>query len=337
MDRPGLVVALEVSRRLLIGTVRVAGGSGAVVGAASSVDSGLVRGRRGPGDGRRGRLDPDHSSGGGGSGSSGRGVVGAVADQLRAVGVGAVSAVGVASVGAPVLAGDRSGVWVERAGGGALPDMVGGGGPQARQARAAGPGAVGRPDPARRVDRSADRSGDAGGHVAAAGAGAIGAVGGGDHRGGAEAAGRGPGPFGAVRAARPVGAGPDVRGGRPAYRHPPDTRSTEPPAAGDRAVRMPVPMVSRVVRLGRAEDGTDVVVDPCDPWHAAFQGATRSGKSALTYTLLAGVAHHADVLVCGVDPSGVLLAPLGQWPGCGVDRHRHRRPHQRRRRAERAC
>ena len=72
-----------------------------------------------------------------------------------------------------------------------------------------------------------------------------------------------------------------------------------------------------VVVLGRGEDGTDVLVDVADPWHLAVQGATRSGKSALSYTLLGSLAHRADVLVCGVDPSGILLGPWLHGRGAG--------------------
>ena len=71
------------------------------------------------------------------------------------------------------------------------------------------------------------------------------------------------------------------------------------------------------VVLGRAEDGTDVVVDVADPWHLAVQGATRSGKSALSYTLLGALARRAAVLVCGIDPSGILLGPWREGRGAG--------------------
>ncbi|WP_460444660.1 FtsK/SpoIIIE domain-containing protein [Angustibacter aerolatus] len=67
--------------------------------------------------------------------------------------------------------------------------------------------------------------------------------------------------------------------------------------------------------LGAARVGADVVLDVFDPWHIGIQGATRSGKSALSYTLLSALAYRADVLVCGVDPSGILLAPWKTGPG----------------------
>jgi hypothetical protein len=72
------------------------------------------------------------------------------------------------------------------------------------------------------------------------------------------------------------------------------------------------------VVVGRWDDGTDLVVDvPGDAWHVAVQGATRSGKSALCYTLLGGYAARPDVLVCGLDPSGILLSPWRTGRGAG--------------------
>lgn len=77
----------------------------------------------------------------------------------------------------------------------------------------------------------------------------------------------------------------------------------------------PVPSPAGEVIAGRAQDGTDVAVSVFQPWHMAIQGATRSGKSALCYGLLGGLASRSDVLVCGLDPSGILLAPFA--PGRG--------------------
>lgn len=74
----------------------------------------------------------------------------------------------------------------------------------------------------------------------------------------------------------------------------------------------PVPVV-----LGRGEDGRDVVFNPADAWHVALQGATRSGKSALSYTLLGALAARPEVVVCGVDPSGILLGPWTSGRGSG--------------------
>lgn len=70
------------------------------------------------------------------------------------------------------------------------------------------------------------------------------------------------------------------------------------------------------VTIGVEETGEPVVLDLRDAWHLAIQGATRSGKSALCYGLLGSLPGSASVKVCGVDPSGVLLAP---WRGMGHD------------------
>ncbi|MGL5857878.1 MAG: FtsK/SpoIIIE domain-containing protein [Angustibacter sp.] len=71
------------------------------------------------------------------------------------------------------------------------------------------------------------------------------------------------------------------------------------------------------VTVGRAEDGHPVAIDPVAAWHVAVQGATRSGKSALCYGLLGSLAHRPDVLICGVDPSGILLGPHQGGRGAG--------------------
>lgn len=80
------------------------------------------------------------------------------------------------------------------------------------------------------------------------------------------------------------------------------------------------------VRVGRAEDG-DVIWHYDNAWHTAIQGATRSGKSALMYTLLSGLAGKASARVVGVDPSGVLLGPWkakGEpWIACGTANMAH--------------
>lgn len=62
--------------------------------------------------------------------------------------------------------------------------------------------------------------------------------------------------------------------------------------------------------LGRDEYGHDVTLNPYATAHAGMQGATRSGKSSTCYTLLAALAHRPDVIVGGVDPSGLLLGPF---------------------------
>jgi hypothetical protein len=48
--------------------------------------------------------------------------------------------------------------------------------------------------------------------------------------------------------------------------------------------------------------------------HVVVQGATRSGKSAWTYSLLAQLAAHPHVEVAGIDPTGLLLRPFGAHP-----------------------
>lgn len=66
----------------------------------------------------------------------------------------------------------------------------------------------------------------------------------------------------------------------------------------------------RAVILGRDEYGRPVALNPYATAHAGMQGATRSGKSSGCYTFLADLAHRADVIVTGVDPSGLLLGPF---------------------------
>lgn len=67
--------------------------------------------------------------------------------------------------------------------------------------------------------------------------------------------------------------------------------------------------------LGRAEDGSNVVLPWLERGHMVLQGATGSGKSTAAYALLAGVAGCPDVQVAGVDPSGVLFKPWAGYPG----------------------
>lgn len=67
--------------------------------------------------------------------------------------------------------------------------------------------------------------------------------------------------------------------------------------------------------VGVDKSGRRVVLDVVAPWHFAVQGATRSGKSVFLYVLLGMLARRLDVMVCGCDPSGVLLAPWGSHSG----------------------
>lgn len=69
------------------------------------------------------------------------------------------------------------------------------------------------------------------------------------------------------------------------------------------------------VRVGRHEDGSDVVVDLQEATHVAIQGMTRSGKSCFSYSLLSGLAHATAVEVVGCDPTAILLGPWVGRPG----------------------
>lgn len=71
------------------------------------------------------------------------------------------------------------------------------------------------------------------------------------------------------------------------------------------------------IRLGRVEDGTDLVLDLTSPWHLAIQGMSRSGKSTVMYDLLAVLAPVRAVTVAGVDPTGILLYPWRDHPNSG--------------------
>jgi S-DNA-T family DNA segregation ATPase FtsK/SpoIIIE len=78
----------------------------------------------------------------------------------------------------------------------------------------------------------------------------------------------------------------------------------------DVAVSLPQrPALAGPVLLARDEQGRDLLAEPAALPHLAVQGQTRSGKSAWTYSLLAQVSHRPDVLVAGVDPTGLLLRP----------------------------
>jgi hypothetical protein len=66
---------------------------------------------------------------------------------------------------------------------------------------------------------------------------------------------------------------------------------------------------TRVV-VGRCDDGSEAVIDLADAAHIAVQGMTRSGKSALLYTILGQVFASESVHISGIDPNQVLLGPL---------------------------
>lgn len=75
--------------------------------------------------------------------------------------------------------------------------------------------------------------------------------------------------------------------------------------------------------LARDEDAQDVTADPAELPHLVVQGQTGSGKSTWLYALLGQLAHRPDVLIAGVDPSGLLLRPFAGtrhagWQVCGL-------------------
>lgn len=67
--------------------------------------------------------------------------------------------------------------------------------------------------------------------------------------------------------------------------------------------------------IGRDEHGQPVTLQAAGTPHIAMQGATRSGKSVASYTVLGDLAHRPNVIVCGVDPSGILLDPFARGRG----------------------
>ena len=86
-----------------------------------------------------------------------------------------------------------------------------------------------------------------------------------------------------------------------------------------------LPEVRQMTQLwiARTEDGDDIVCRPDDLPHLITQGKTRSGKSAWCYSMLSQVAHRDDVLVAGVDASGLLLRPFtgtrhAAWQAVGL-------------------
>lgn len=77
------------------------------------------------------------------------------------------------------------------------------------------------------------------------------------------------------------------------------------------------------VLLGLGEDGIPVVEDWHRGAHTIIQGVTRSGKSVLTYGLLAQVADDPAALITGCDPTGLLWRPFAgsrhaDWQVSGV-------------------
>lgn len=75
---------------------------------------------------------------------------------------------------------------------------------------------------------------------------------------------------------------------------------------------------SIIVDLGRLEDGSNFQLNLTAASHIGIQGATRSGKSVLTYLLLSGLTRYSEVTVTGIDPTGLLFngfkfAPRPEW------------------------
>ncbi|MFC5994300.1 FtsK/SpoIIIE domain-containing protein [Pseudonocardia hispaniensis] len=66
--------------------------------------------------------------------------------------------------------------------------------------------------------------------------------------------------------------------------------------------------------FGIDEHAATVTVPLDELTHLTVQGATRSGKSAWTYSLLAQLAARPHVDIAGIDPTGLLLRPFGPHP-----------------------
>lgn len=73
--------------------------------------------------------------------------------------------------------------------------------------------------------------------------------------------------------------------------------------------------LSTKITIGRCDDGTDAEIDIVEASHIAIQGMTRSGKSALCYTIFGQLIGTDVIRVTGVDPNRVLLEPLAQSDG----------------------
>lgn len=96
---------------------------------------------------------------------------------------------------------------------------------------------------------------------------------------------------------------------------------TEDPLAG--ALPLHLPRTEPGVLLGRGEDGLEVVEDFRRGAHTIVQGVTRSGKSVLTYGVLAQLAGDQAAIVVGCDPTGLLWRPFAgsrhaPWQVSGV-------------------
>lgn len=70
----------------------------------------------------------------------------------------------------------------------------------------------------------------------------------------------------------------------------------------------------KMIRLGRTPDDKNIYLNPFDNQHIILTGRTRSGKSVALYNLLAQM-RDKPIAVRGIDPTGVLLNPLGSKLG----------------------
>jgi S-DNA-T family DNA segregation ATPase FtsK/SpoIIIE len=81
-----------------------------------------------------------------------------------------------------------------------------------------------------------------------------------------------------------------------------------------RTVPYPLPVPAGHVGFGLDEFGQIVSTPVEQLTNMICQGATRSGKSAWLYQLLAQLAGRPDVLIAGCDPTGLVLRPFGEHP-----------------------
>ncbi|MFV0463344.1 MAG: FtsK/SpoIIIE domain-containing protein [Nostocoides sp.] len=90
------------------------------------------------------------------------------------------------------------------------------------------------------------------------------------------------------------------------------------PLALAREASTPTPGTAAIadgLALGRDESGQQVTWSPLSPAsHSLFVGGTRSGKSVSLQVCITQLAAMPDVLVCGIDPTGLLLAPFAEGP-----------------------
>lgn len=78
----------------------------------------------------------------------------------------------------------------------------------------------------------------------------------------------------------------------------------------DGVLPLHLPRAGSSALIGRDEGGNDLDQDWRDTAHTIVQGVTRSGKSVWTYGLLAQLAGQPDIIVAGLDPTGLLWRPF---------------------------